>query len=147
MYESAFPYILGVLIAWITWYPARRLTARSEQWYFTVIITVVALGFIGFPIEDRNTGGILYELAVLIVFIILIVMSQSATMLLPVVWFAHGAWDLAYLLGFVPVDKPAWVVQLCVPYDWLLAGYLFYRVPAWRATQSEKRAEKSFRDQ
>lgn len=148
IYESAFPYILGVLIAWVTWYPARRLTARSEQWYFTVIITAVAIGFIGFPIEDGNIRGILYELLALIVFIVLIVMSKSATMLLlPVVWFAHGAWDLAYLLEFVPVDKPAWVVQLCVSYDWLLAGYLFYRVPAWRATQSEKRAEKPLRYQ
>lgn len=143
MYESAFPYILGVLIAWVTWYPARRLTARSEQWYFTVIITVVALGFIGFPLEKGDTQGILYELFAMIVFIVLIVMSKSATVaLLPVVWFAHGAWDLAYLLGLVPVDKPAWVVQLCVPYDWLLAGYLFQRIPAWRATPSDKRAEK-----
>lgn len=134
MYESAFPYILGVLIAWITWYPARRLTARSEQRYFTLIITVVALGFIGFPIENGNTEGIIYELVALIVFVALIVMSQLATtILLPVVWFAHGAWDLAYLLELVPVDKPAWVVQLCIPYDWLLAGYLFLRVPIWRA--------------
>ena len=129
MYEKAFPYILGLLIAWITWYPARRLDARSEQWYFTVIITIVALGFIGFPIEDRNMQGIVYEFAAMVVFIILILLSRTVTAaFLPLVWFTHGAWDLTYLLGFVHVDKPAWVVQLCVPYDWLLAVYLFRRI-------------------
>lgn len=106
MYETLLPYILGVLIAWVTWYPARRLPPRSEQWYFTVIITVVALGFIGFPLEEGNTKGAIYELLALIVFAALILMSQLATaMLLPVVFFAHGAWDLAYLLGFVPVER------------------------------------------
>ena len=133
MYEIAFPYILGIFLAWITWYPAQHLSARAEQRYFTIIITIVALGFIGFPIEHGNLEGVFYELVALIVFVVLIVLSQTlALVLLPLVWFAHGVWDLAYLLGLVPVDKPSWVVQLCVPYDWLLAAYLFRRTSTWR---------------
>ena len=133
MYLILFPYILGIFLAWITWYPARHLSARSEQWYFTVIITIVAFGFIGFPIEQQNLSGFVYELAALMVFVVLIYLSRAvAVILLPLVWFAHGTWDLAYLLGLVPVDKPYWVVQLCLPYDWLLAAYLFYKSSFWR---------------
>ena len=133
MYLTVFPYILGIFLAWITWYPARHLPARSEQWYFTIIITIVAFGFIGFPMEQVNLKGVIYELSALMVFVILIGLSKTVSViLLPLVWFAHGAWDLAFLLGFVPVDKPYWVVQLCLPYDWLLAAYLLYRTLIWR---------------
>lgn len=66
-----------------------------------------------------------------ILFVTLIILSKQLSLVfLPVVWFAHGAWDLSFLLGQVPVDKSEWVVQLCVPYDWLLAGYIFCRFPA-----------------
>lgn len=139
MYETLFPYILGVLMAWITWYPARHLDARTEQRYFTTIITIVALGFIGFPLEDGDTTGMVYELAALVLLVVLIVLSRTVALwLLPVVWFAHGTWDLLYLIGGVPVDKPHWVVELCVPYDWLLSAYLFRRVSTWRAASSHK---------
>lgn len=141
MYEMMFPYVVGVLMAWITWYPARHLDARTEQWYFTVIITIVALGFIGFPIEDGDPAAILYELGALLVLVTLIILSRKvALVLLPVVWFAHGTWDLLYLIGFIPVDKPDWVVQLCVPYDWLLSAYLFRRVSTWRSASADTAA-------
>ena len=142
MYESMFPYILGVLMAWVTWYPARHLDPHTEQRYFTTIITIVALGFIGFPLEDGNTTGMLYELVALVLLVVLIILSSKVTpWLLPVVWFAHGSWDLLYLIGLIPVDKPLWVVQLCVPYDWLLSIYLFRRVSTWQRPSSDKTAE------
>ena len=137
MYETIFPFALGVLMAWITWYPARYLDARREQGYFTTIIAIVAVGFVGFPLEDGDSRAIVYELGAMVVFVVLIILSKKANvLLLPVVWFAHGAWDLAYLVGQVPVDKPLWVVQLCVPYDWLLGGYLLGRVSAWRGSRN-----------
>ena len=81
--------------------------------------------------------GFAYELGALLVFVVLIILSRKVSLvLLPLVWFAHGAWDLAYLLGHVRVDKPEWVVQLCVPYDWLLAAYIFSRLPAWGTARS-----------
>ena len=134
MYESLFPYLLGVMLAWITWQGARRLVPNSQQKYFARIITLVALGFVGFPLEDGDRVGTAYELSALLIFVALIILSREvAPILLPLVWLGHGAWDLAFLLGHIPVDKPTWVVQLCVPYDWLLAGYIFSRLAAWRS--------------
>ena len=121
-------------MAWITWFPARYLDARIEQRFFTTIILIVSLGFIGFPVQQGDLVALAWESAVAATLLLLIFLSSrpSLVMLLPVVWVLHGAWDLVYLLGLVPVDKPLWVVQLCVPYDWLIAGYLFRRVAAWR---------------
>ena len=138
MYSALFPYLLGVLMAWITWSPARRLSPRSQRHFFTAVITAVSVGFVGFPLETGDWPAFLWELAALIVFVLLIFLSRSWTVaFLPVVWFAHGAWDLAYLVGAVPVDKPDWVVKLCVPYDWLLALYLLGRVSTWRRAETQ----------
>ena len=137
MYDSAFPYILGVFLAWVTWYPARSLSTQSEKLYFATIIAVVALGFLAFPIEQGNLKGITYESVALALIVVLIVLSYRAMpTFLAAAFFLHGAWDLAYLLGAVALDKPGWVVQLCVPYDWLLAAYLFRRASTWRAAFS-----------
>ena len=132
MYETVFPYLLGGILAWVTCHPARTLDPRAELRFFTAIMTMVALGFIGFPLEAGNHEGVVYELVAGILFIMLIVLSQrTAPVLLAVTFLAHGAWDLAYLLGIVPSDKPEWVVELCVPYDWLVAAYLFSRTSLW----------------
>jgi hypothetical protein len=134
VYWAVFPYVLGVLLAWITWYPARKLEVASEQWYFRVIMTIVAVGFIGFPLEHGNVEAAVLELVVLVILLCLIILSRRAalTALLPLAWFGHGLWDLVYLLDLLPLDKPEWVVQLCVPYDWLIAAYLFSRASSWR---------------
>jgi hypothetical protein len=137
MYETLFPYLLGVMLAWITWRGARLLKPPAEQKFFSLIITIVALGFVGFPLEDGDLIGFTYEAIALIFFLVLIALGKHLALLcLPVVWIAHGAWDLAYLLGHVPVDKPDWVVQLCVPYDWLLAGYIISRLPTWASERN-----------
>lgn len=128
MYDAIFPYGLGVFLAWVTLYPARYLDASVEPKYFRTIITIVVLGFIGFPLADGDLTGTLYELVALVVLLVAIFLSRKVGLtLLAAVYFAHGAWDLTHVLGLVPVDKPLWVTRLCVPYDWILAGYLVVR--------------------
>jgi hypothetical protein len=51
-----------------------------------------------------------------------------------------------YLLCHVPVDKPRWVVELCVPYDWLLGGYLMTRVRTWGAVRRGDTSPSEGRD-
>ena len=142
MYEILFPYLLGVMLAWITWQGARRLSPRSESRYFTSIITIVTLGFVGFPIEDGDAVGFAYELGALLVFVVLIILSRKvALVLLPVVWFAHGAWDLVHLLTCVSPSNPQWIHQLCVPFDWILGFYIASRAAPWRESAAEPTEE------
>ena len=141
MYEQAIPFIWGAALAWATWYPARRLSAVTQRWFFTFIITLVSFSFVGLPLEDGNWEGAVYELAALTVFVVLILVSWKRVEVLPVVWFLHGAWDLASLLGLVPVDKPLWMVQFCVPYDWLLAAYLITQVSSWNDLSQDQPAD------
>ena len=99
-------------------------------------MTIVAIGFVGFPLEHGDLEAAALEFVVLVVLLCLIILSKRGAFiaLLPIAWFAHGLWDLIYLLDLLRLDKPVWVVQLCVPYDWLIAAYLFSRISTWRGT-------------
>lgn len=133
MYEQSFAYVLGVLIAVVTIYPSRALEPLQERRFLTVIIAVVVLGFVGFPLGQGDSLGLAWELAALVGLGALVLGSVRLPWLLVAAWFGHGLWDLLFLLGFTPVHKPVWVCQLCVPYDWILAAYVLYRLPRWRA--------------
>jgi hypothetical protein len=97
-------------------------------------MAVIALGFIGFPLQHGERVAVGYEFAVLVVLVSLILLSRlpGLIFLLPIAWFSHGLWDLAHLMQLLPLDKPGWVVQLCVSYDWLVAICLFGRFATWR---------------
>ena len=97
-------------------------------------MTIVALGFIGFPLQHGELSAAALEFVILVILLGLIYFSKrpALAVLLPIAWFTHGLWDLTYLLGLLRLDKPDWVVQLCVPYDWLIAAYLFGRIARWR---------------
>ena len=134
MYESLSAYILGIALAVITCFPARTLAPRTEQRFFSVIMIFVAVGFFGFPLERGDMLGTLSELLAMAFFLAGVVASALWNPLfLPLTFLAHGAWDLAYLAGASHSVKPDWLVELCVPYDWLVAGYLFTRVGTWRS--------------
>ena len=100
LYEASFPFALGALLALTAIYPARFMPPVHERRFFTAIMIVVALGFIGFPIADGDGVGIFYELAALATLAVLIVLSILASpFFLAFAFFAHGMWDLAHLVG------------------------------------------------
>ncbi len=135
MYRILFPYVLGIALAWVTCYPARALRPRGEQRYFVLIMAAVAVAFVPFPLERGNMEGTLHEAFAAAFFIVLVVLSlRISHWILPLAFAGHAGWDLFYLLGFVSTDKPLWLVQLCVPYDGLVAIYVATRLSRWRVS-------------
>ncbi len=132
LYERSFAYLLGVILAVAIAYPASHLHPTRERRFFTVAMAVVVLGFVGFPLSQGDPIGLAWELAAIVGLGALLLLSFEHVVLLPVVWFGHGLWDLAFLVGGTPIDKPTWVCELCVPFDWLIAAYLVTRLGRWR---------------
>ena len=95
---------------------------------------VVAIGFIGFPLEQGDANGTAHELVAMAAFLLGIFLSWKwHAAFLPLTFLAHGCWDLAYMASAVHSVKPMWLVELCVPYDWLVALYLLSRLRTWRS--------------
>jgi hypothetical protein len=137
VYEDAVAYLLGVFFAWVTILAARPMKPKSAHRFFTVVMVAVALLFVGFPAEQGHQAGVVAEAVALVAFLFLAGLGMVLhPVWLAVAYVAHGGWDLAYLLGWVPSYKPDWTVQFCVPYDWVVAGYLFTQVRGWQQARS-----------
>ena len=134
MYETLAPYVLGAVLGFITCFPARRLDPAVERTFFTAIMTFVAVGFIGFPLERGHWPGVLHEGVAMALFLVGIGLSRWwDPAMLALTFFVHGAWDLAWLVGTIDSIKPNWLTEFCVPYDWVLAAYLLSRRQIWRS--------------
>ena len=98
-----------------------------------MIIIVVAFGFILFPLEDGNVWGFVYEFLAMILILVGIILSRTISIyFLAIVWGVHGLWDAYYLINGLALEKPVWLVQLCVSYDLLIAAYIYFRIPKWK---------------
>lgn len=133
VFEQSFSYLVGILMAVAVAYPSSFMDTERERRFFTVVLAVVVLGFFGFPLTQGDALGLAWELAAVVVLGALLLLSSKRVVLLPLAWFGHGLWDLVFLLGATPIDKPIWVCELCVPFDWLIGAYLLTRLGRWRA--------------
>ncbi len=132
-YQQLFSYAVGLLLAVAVTYPASFMPARRERRFFTVAMAVVALGFFGFPLTQGDPRGLAWELGAAAALVALLALSLRFAGLVPLAWLGHGAWDLLFLVGATPIDKPAWVCELCVPFDIAIGIYLLTRLGRWRA--------------
>lgn len=137
VYEQLYSYALGVFLAVVTIYPARFLDPQRERRFLTAVIAVVVVGFFGFPLAAGDPVGLAWELAAVVALGAIVLLSLRHPGLLPLAWLGHGAWDLLFLIGAIPVDKPVWICRLCVPYDWIVGAYVATRVGRWRAWASD----------
>src|SRR5262245_50697621 len=105
------------------------MPARGAWNLFSWMIAVVVAGFVAFPIERGNSTSLLYEAAILVVLEILVVVGWRGRWwsVIALVYFLHGLSDLVHLTGLVPMESPRWVHELCVPFDWILAGWIAVR--------------------
>lgn len=133
IYERNFAYLVGLLLAIAVVYPATSMEPVRERRFFTVATGIVILGFFGFPLTQGDPLGLAWELAAVVVLGALLLLSLKRVELLPLVWIGHGVWDVLFLIGGMPIDKPGWVCRLCVPFDVLIGIYLFSRLDRWRA--------------
>lgn len=134
MYSDAIPWLLGVLLAGLLIAAARHMPAVREQWLMTALMSATALGFFPFPLEAGHLLAARNESLAAALFLALVALSAwQHPRWLAVAFGLHALWDIAWLSGTVESVKPLWLVQLCVPFDALLAIYLWRRAPRWRA--------------
>lgn len=134
MYSDAVPWLLGALLAALLIAAARHMPAVREQWLMTVVMIAAAVGFFPFPLEAGHVLAARNESLAAALFLALVALSAwHHPRWLAVAFALHALWDFAWLSGAVVSVKPLWLVQLCVPFDVLVAIYLWRRAPRWRA--------------
>lgn len=122
--------VIGILagLATIVW--LRGKSSHAQQRWFAAILVAMQAIYLGFVFVQPSASGFGAEAAVLLLFVALAAGARRAAWWLPVGYLLHGLWDLrhgALVTAYVPSGYP----ELCVAYDWLLAGYFLTRLGAW----------------
>jgi hypothetical protein len=121
-------YFIGILwgtqflfaLHFVTNETAKKLLVATM--YGVVVLFVLTQLFNGFG------SGLLLEMAMLLLQIGLIFLAQKRDFrFLALAFLIHGLWDLTHILKPDLIIKPLEFSQLCVPYDWIVSGYILYR--------------------
>jgi len=122
--------IIGILAALATAFWLRGKSAPAQQRWFAGILVAMQTIYLGFVLIQPSARGLGVEAAGLVLFVALAAGGRRAAWWLPVGYLLHGLWDLrhgALVTAYVPSGYP----ELCVAYDWFLAGYFLTRLGAW----------------
>jgi hypothetical protein len=141
LYSLGFPYGFGVFLASAFIYAAHRMRS-DERWLFTWVMAVVVAGFVWFPLSAGDLPAAGYEALVLLALLggIAVSWRWKSGSTLALVYFAHGAWDLVHLFGGLSAANPAWIHQICVPFDWILGCYIVSRTTTWTNAAAQPQA-------
>lgn len=144
---TAIAIIIGLIfVGPLTIIPTRKfLKPRIEKAFYTWILPLIALIYIGFSVYYQDFSVLPAEIAGVLIFTVFAVVARfwSSTWL-AFGYLAHGVWDLAHEM-FQPglVEMTPWTpvpigyAAFCLTYDVVVAGYVVKRRKSWDGTRPE----------
>ena len=126
----ALPFAGGIVAALANVAVTSRLPAKKAAEFFNLFMAATAAVYIGSALAAGGTNTLLLEIVLSAVLFALALAGQwSSLKFTALAFLAHGAWDLLHVtMGMGANAGPDFPV-LCVGYDWLIAGYLWWLAP------------------
>lgn len=121
------PLVGGVVAALVNIAIAGRLPRRRAAEFFNLFMAATSAFYFGSALAVGNGRTLAIETAVGAVLFALALAGQWWSLKFTAIAFvAHGTWDLGHvLLGLGANAGPDFPV-VCVAYDWVIAGYLWW---------------------
>ena len=107
----------------ITW----RLSPQRAAEFYNLFMAATAAFYFGSALPAGNLKTLLLEIAVSGTLFCLAVAGQWKSLKFTAAAFAaHGIWDLLHLTEGLGANAGTSFPVLCVAYDWVIAGYLWW---------------------
>jgi uncharacterized protein DUF6010 len=128
----ALPFAVGLIAALVNILFARALPQKRAAEFFNLFMAATSAFYFGSALPTGNAGTLVVEIVLGAVLFGLAFAGQWWSLKFTAIAFvAHGAWDLAHVtLGLGANAGPVFPV-ICVAYDWVIAGYLWWMASAW----------------
>ena len=117
---------LGALLGGLFIGFARRLAWRNQVRFFAACLFLGAVAYPSFAAFQGEAHWIALESAGAALFILLAWIGLRHPLVLALGWLVHLAWDVGLHLAIEQPVVGAWLPQLCIPFDALVAAYLAY---------------------
>ena len=125
------PFVAGVVAAVVNIAVTRLLPRQRAAEFYNLFMAATAAFYFGSALPAGNPRTLALEIAVSGALFALAVAGQWWSLKFTAAAFlAHGAWDLAHVVMGVGADAGANFPILCVAYDWVIAGYLWWMASA-----------------
>jgi hypothetical protein len=123
----ALPFAVGLAMALaniaITW----RLPQQKAADVYNLIMAATAAFYFGSALPTGNVHTLLLEISVSVPLLFLVLAGQWKSLTFTAVAFlAHGMWDLLHVTEGMGANAGTNFPVLCVAYDWVIAGYLWW---------------------
>ena len=114
------PVLTGIAVGIVTLAPHLFLKPEASVGYAAIVIALIAGVYFGFAVMNGSSRDHKVEFNLAGLFAVSGLLGFLLwPLLLPLAYFAHGAWDFAHhnRLRFPLVSIPAWYVPWCVVID------------------------------
>jgi hypothetical protein len=127
----ALPFIVGLAAALANIAIIRRLPHKRAADFFNLLMAATSAFYFGSALPTGNRNTLMMETAVGIVLFALALAGQWWSLKFTAIAFvAHGTWDLGHVVLGIGANAGPDFPVLCVAYDWVIAGYLWWMASA-----------------
>lgn len=126
--------IIGFILGSLLLLYSIRFRPNSEKRTLAISLVAAAVIYIALALIWGNIKWVFIETAGLAVYGIFVWASiRHSGYWLALGWLLHPIWDIIlHLLGPGRIVAPEWYVIACVPFDFLIAGYILFRIKDWK---------------
>jgi type IV secretory pathway TrbD component len=126
----ALPFAAGIAIALVNIVITWRLPVKRAADFYNMLMAATAAVYIGSALAAGNRGTLVLESVLAAALFGLALAGQwSSLKFTALAFLAHGSWDLLHVTRGLGANAGADFPVVCVAYDWVIAGYLWWLAP------------------
>jgi hypothetical protein len=126
----ALPFAGGIVAALVNIAITSRLPAKKAAEFYNLFMAATAAVYIGIALTAGSVDTLVLETVLSAALFALALAGQwSSLKFTALAFLAHGAWDLLHVTMGMGANAGTDFPVVCVAYDWLIAGYLWWLAP------------------
>jgi len=123
--------IVGIVAACLTAALTARLSGSKKRDFYTAFMAATVAVYIGSALAGGDVKTLVLETVIAAVLFAVTLAGQWRTVkFTAIAFFLHGAWDILHSAKGLGANAGASFPILCVAYDWVIAGFIWYLAPA-----------------
>jgi hypothetical protein len=128
--NHALPFAAGIAIALANIVIAWRLPARKAAEFYNLFMAATAAVYVGSALASGNANTLVLETVLSAALFSLALAGQwSSLKFTAAAFLLHGTWDLLHVTRGMGANTGVIFPVVCVAYDWVIAGYLWWLAP------------------
>jgi hypothetical protein len=126
----ALPFAGGIVAALVNIAITSRLPVKKAAEFYNLFMAATAAVYIGSALTAGSVNTLVLETVLSAALFALALAGQwSSLKFTALAFLAHGAWDLLHVTMGMGANAGTDFPVVCVAYDWLIAGYLWWLAP------------------